>query len=256
MNTEKPSKLNHLLNIIPSGVVLTSAWLTEQGYSLDLQKQYRKSQWFTSIGTGAVIRVGDQVDYLGGLFALQTQLGMTIHPGAKTALALQGKAHYLGLNDKRAMLFGPQGEKLPKWYNSYDWGVSIDCKSTGFLPSELGLTDIEHKSFRIKVSSPARAIMECLYLAPEHQPLVEVYELMEGLNNLRPLMVQKLLENCSSIKVKRLFLYMAEKAGHDWLSFIEPEKIDLGSGKRVIVPGGVLNSKYQIVIPRELESTQ
>jgi hypothetical protein len=256
MNTVKSSKINHLLSTTPAGVVLTSAWLTEQGYSLELQKQYRKSHWFRSIGTGAVIREGDQVDYLGAIYALQMQLGMTIHPGAKTALALQGRAHYLGLNDKRAMLFGSPGEKLPNWYSNYDWGVSIDCKSTGFLPPDLGLIEIEHKLFRIKVSSPARAIMECFYLAPDHQPLVEAYELMEGLNNLRPASVQKLLENCTSVKVKRLFMYMAEKAGHDWVSFLKTEKIDLGSGKRVIVPGGRFNSKYQITLPRELESAQ
>ncbi|MBA0038336.1 type IV toxin-antitoxin system AbiEi family antitoxin [Pantoea sp. BIGb0393] len=256
MTTLKPSKLNHLLSTIPAGVVLTSAWLIEQGYSLELQKQYRKSQWFQSIGTGAVIRKGDRVDYLGGLYALQSQLGMAIHPAAKTALALQGKSHYLGLNENRVMLFGPPGEKLPKWYESYDWSMQIDCKSSGFLPPNLGLIEMEHKSFKVRVSSPARAIMECLYLAPDHQPLMEVFELMEGLNNLRPLTVQKLLESCTSIKVKRLFLYMAEKAGHDWFSFLKTENINLGSGKRVIVPGGSLSNKYQITIPKELESGQ
>ena len=256
MNTEKISKLNHLLSTSPAGVVLTSSWLNKQGYSQDLQKQYRKSQWYRTIGTGALIREGDKVDYLGGIYALQAQLGMAIHPGAKTALALQGRAHYLGFNEQRATLFGPLGEKLPKWYECYDWGVEINAKSSEFLPRDLGLVELEHKSFKISVSSPARAIMECLYLAPQHQPLLEVYELMEGLNNLRPVAVQKLLESCTSVKVKRLFLYMAEKAGHDWFNFLKLEKIDLGSGKRVITSGGSLNAKYQIMIPRELESTK
>lgn len=256
MIAKKISKLNHLLTTMPAGVVLTSSWLNEQGYSQDLQKQYRKSQWYRSIGTGALIREGDQVDYLGGVYALQAQLGMAIHPGAKTALALQGRAHYLGFNEQRAMLFGPLGEKLPKWYACYDWGIEISSKSSDFLPRDLGLVELEHKSFKIMVSSPARAVMECLYLTPEHQPLLEVYELMEGLNNLRPISVQKLLESCTSVKVKRLFLYMAEKAGHDWFSFLKMEKIDLGSGKRVISPGGSLNVKYQITIPRELESAK
>ncbi|MGK3130772.1 type IV toxin-antitoxin system AbiEi family antitoxin [Pantoea sp. C8B4] len=256
MNAEKISKLNHLLSTSPAGVVLTSSWLNKQGYSQSLQKQYRKSQWYRTIGTGALIREGDKIDYLGGIYALQAQLGMAIHPGAKTALALQGRAHYLGFNEQRATLFGPLGEKLPKWYECYDWGVEINAKSSDFLPRDLGLVELEHKSFKISVSSPARAIMECLYLAPQHQPLLEVYELMEGLNNLRPLAVQKLLESCTSVKVKRLFLYMAEKAGHDWFNFLKLEKIDLGSGKRVITSGGSLNAKYQIMIPRELESTK
>ena len=75
---------------------------------------------------------------------------------------------------------------------------------------------------------------------------------MEGLNNLRPDLVQNLLENCSSIKVKRLFLYLAEKASHGWVQHIKLDKIDLGSGKRSIVKNGVYNSKYKITVPTEL----
>ena len=94
--------------------------------------------------------------------------------------------------------------------------------------------------------------MECLYLAPKLQPLLEVFELMEGLNNLRPAAVQTLLEGCTSVKVKRLFLYMVNKADHEWLKFVNLDKVDLGSGKRSIVSDGVYVSKYQITVPREL----
>ena len=96
--------------------------------------------------------------------------------------------------------------------------------------------------------------MECLYLAPKYQPLLEVFELMESLNNLRPAIVQKLLEECTSIKVKRLFLYLADKAGHEWFNFIDLDKVDLGSGKRSIVSGGTYVAKYQIMVPKELEA--
>jgi hypothetical protein len=46
---------------------------------------------------------------------------------------------------------------------------------------------------------------------------------------------------------------MADKAGHDWLSYLNLEKVDLGSGKRSIVKDGVYVPKYQITIPKELE---
>ena len=94
--------------------------------------------------------------------------------------------------------------------------------------------------------------MECLYLAPKEQDLVECYEVMEGLNNLRPAQVQKLLEECGSIKVKRLFLFMANKASHDWLSYLKLDHVDLGSGKRRIVNDGVYDATYQITVPRAL----
>jgi len=252
MDTEKITKINHLIGSQPLGIVLTSAWLKEQGYSLDLQKQYRKSRWLDSISTGAMIRHGDQVDYLGGVFALQNQLGLSVHPGAKTALNLQGKAHYLELSSANAQLFGAREDKLPLWFKSRDWGVSVDCKLTSFLPPSLGLVDMEYKTFSIRVSSPARAIMECLYLTSGTESLIEAYQLMEGLNNLRPTSVQTLLETCTSVKVKRLFLFMAEKAGHDWLKYLQLEKIDLGSGKRSLVTDGVYVSKYQITIPKAL----
>ena len=160
MSTKTESKINTLLNSQPSGVVFSSSWLKNHGYSLDLQKRYRKSRWFESIGTGAMIRQFDQVDYLGGIYALQSQLGKTIHPAGKTALSMQGKSHYLELATKRVQLFGNQNENLPQWFKSRDWKVNVNYKATNFLPADLGLVEVEHKNFNVKVSGPARAIME------------------------------------------------------------------------------------------------
>jgi len=253
MSTTIGTKINQLLSSQPTGVVLTSSWLAQQGYSHDLQKRYRKSQWLDTIGTGAMVRHGEKVDYLGAVYALQSQLGLSVHPAAKTALSLQGKTHYLEFSAKRVQLFGGDGESLPLWFKKFNWGVKLENKLTSFLPASLGLVDYEHKAFKVKISSPVRAIFECLYLAPKTQPLFEVFEMMEGLNNLRPKSVQKLLEDCTSIKVKRLFLYMADKAKHEWLNFVELDKVDLGSGKRSIVSDGVYIPKYQITVPKELE---
>ena len=75
-------------------------------------------------------------------------------------------------------------------------------------------------------------MMECLSLCPDDFSLAEAYDLMEGLSTLRPEQVQELLEECTSIKVKRLFLYFAERAGHSWFKYIEQTKINLGSGNR------------------------
>ncbi|MFX8825011.1 type IV toxin-antitoxin system AbiEi family antitoxin domain-containing protein, partial [Acinetobacter baumannii] len=80
--------------------------------------------------------------------------------------------------------------------------------------------------------------------------LVECFQFMESINKVRPIVVQKLLEACTSIKVKRLFLYLAEKANHSWLQHLDLEKIDLGKGKRSIVKDGAYNSKYQITVSK------
>ena len=65
---------------------------------------------------------------------------------------------------------------------------------------------------------------------------------------MRPELVQQLLEVCRSVKVKRLFLFLAEEAGHAWVKELNILKLDLGKGKRSIVKGGRLDKRYQITV--------
>ncbi|HEY9221986.1 MAG TPA: type IV toxin-antitoxin system AbiEi family antitoxin domain-containing protein [Lutibacter sp.] len=256
MSTENPTKINRLLQKTPSGVVLASNWLSQQGYSPELIRNYKNSKWLATFGNGAVKRYNDQVDYLGAVYSLQKQLGLSAHPGAKTALGLLGRAHYLEMNQQVVCLFGNEKEKLPTWFKKYHWEQQVSYYTSSFLPPELGLTEFLHKNFSILVSSPARAMMECLYLMPEEVSLYECYELMEGLNNLVPSQVQQLLEKCTSVKVKRLFLYLAEKSGHEWVKFLDKEKIDLGKGKRSFAKQGVYVPQYQITVSKDLEDNE
>lgn len=253
MNTVKGSKLNRLLSSHPVGIVYLSSWLTKQGYSHDLQQRYKKSDWLKSVGTGAFIRNNDKVGYEGAVYALQEQSSLTIHPGGRTALSLLGYAHYIEFSANRVVLFGSPGEKLPTWFKNHDWGVKPYYHVTSFLPPDLGLKNFECSNFSIKVSGAARAIMECLHLAPQEQELMECFQFIESLTNPVPKQVQALLENCQSMKVKRLFLYMAEKAGHSWFKHLDLKTVDLGKGKRSVVKNGVFISKYRITVPKELE---
>ncbi len=256
MSTESGSKINKLLQLQPPGVVLTSNWLKEQGYSPELLRKYRNNHWLESIGNGAMIRYNDTVEYLGAVFSLQQQLGLNVHPAAKTALSLQGKTHYLEFNTVKAFLFGGNGESLPTWFKTKHWGLEIKHVTSSFLPPGKGLVDYEYKSVIVKISSATRAMMECLYLAPYDQDLLECFELMKGLTNLSPASTQDLLETCTSVKVKRLFLYLAEKSGHDWLTHLNVTRIDLGKGNRSLVPNGVFVSKYKITVPKDLEADE
>ncbi len=252
MSIEKQTKINKLLTTIPAGIVLQSFWLTAHGYPPALQQRYRKSNWLQSLGNGAMYRTGEKATYEGAVYALQNQSHLSIHPGGRTALAYLGKAHYLELSARKAILFGGDKERIPKWLASHNWEVAIEYHPTNFLPEQLGLELYDLKNFSINISGAARAMMECLYLAPEKQELMECLQIMEGLNNLRPNLVQELLEQCNSIKVKRLFLYLAEKVGHTWLKYVRMDKIDLGCGKRSITPNGVYINKYQITVPKEV----
>jgi hypothetical protein len=252
MSTQKESKLKKVLDAHRSGTVLLAKSLEKMGISRELQKTYRKSGWLESIGAGALKRSGEKVSWQGALFAMQQQAQLSIHAGALTALSMQGLAHFFRGSNETIFLFSPQQTILPRWFKNYGWGNPIQHLKTSFLPKGLGLTDHDERNFSITISAPERAILECLYLTPRKLDLMECYHLMEGLSNLRPKLIQQLLEKCTSVKVKRLFLYMAHKAHHQWFSFIDQSKIDLGKGDRSLVKGGVYNSDFQINIPKEL----
>jgi hypothetical protein len=75
---------------------------------------------------------------------------------------------------------------------------------------------------------------------------------MEQMTTLRPEILQDLLEHTDNIKVKRMFLYMAEKAGHYWFDLLDVTKIDTGTAKHQLVENGVYVPKYKITVPKEL----
>jgi hypothetical protein len=135
-----------------------------------------------------------------------------------------------------------------------DWGVDLLKVSSACFDSETGITTRMQGAFEILLSTPERAFMECLHLAPKYYNLTDLYLVMEQLTALRPDLLQSLLERNVSVKVKRLFMYMAEKANHTWLEAIDRSNISLGTGKRAVVRSGVLNTKYQILIPEDLNS--
>ncbi len=76
---------------------------------------------------------------------------------------------------------------------------------------------------------------------------------MENVGTLRPQLVQLLLEQCRSVKVKRLFLWSAEHVGHAWAEQVDPKRVDLGCGKRQLYKGGSLDPKYEITVPQAEE---
>lgn len=255
MTTNNDKKLKILLDSHKYGAVCLAPWLEKKGISRDLQQYYCKSGWLEPVGRGAFKRPNDDVGWQEALQALVEQAGINVHVGGITALSQQGAGHYVRLGKDKVYLFSPLGVSLPAWFKNYDWSMDIEHVKTNFLPNDVVLSTTldSGKGSTIKLfSNSERAILECLYLAPKRQDLVECYQVMEGLVNLRPTVVQALLEECTSIKVKRLFLYMAEKADHQWLQFVGLSKINLGKGDRAIVKNGTYISKHKITVSTEL----
>lgn len=252
MTAQNKTKLKILFKLLQSNNVLTSSLLESNGVSRHLRKYYLESGWLEPLGRGAYNKPDDIIEWQGAVNAIQKQTDIKIHVGGLTALTLQGYSHYFRLNKEIIYLFSPQKTRLPKWFADYNWNVELFHKPTSFLTSEAELKEINIKQIPVNVSTPERAILECLYLAPRNTDLVECYQIFEGLVNLRPKLLTELLLGCNSIKVKRLFLYMAEKANHQWFHFLKTDSINLGNGDRMVTEKGVYNPKYLITIPKEL----
>ena len=251
------TKINKLLTKWPKGAIGTSSWMEASGIGPDLRKAYKESGWIKAIASGAYTRFDDGPDWQGALFAMQAQLHIPIHAAALTAIEMKGRAHFIPQADKHPIyLFAKRDATIPKWKNALPDAERLRIVKTEIFANvdEVGLSKFSCGDFSIIISALERAMMEFLYLVPKVHSTEHARKIMESLTTLRPQVVQELLENCKSVKIKRLFLALAEEVDHRWLTHLDKEKLDLGSGKRTIDPGGTYNSKYQITIAaRELD---
>ena len=153
----------------------------------------------------------------------------------------------------KAYLFTDKNNKLPVWILRGEWDMTVKYMTTSFLGDDLlGVETMNVEQFDLLVSSPERAFLECLNLPDASSSLLDIYYIMESLTTLRPKLVQTLLESCTSQKVKRLFLYMAEKANHPWFKAIRLENVNLGTSRLMITPTGKYINKYNMTISKEL----
>jgi len=254
MGVQNRSKVNLLMSAWPAGTVAVQPWLDTQGVSRTLTQRYRQTGWLEQLGHGAYVRPSDRVEWTGALHTLQKQLKLSVHAGGKTALQLRGLSHFVPLGKgANVSLFGRPNVRLPRWFTQHDWGVRLQYTATSLFAKtqDLGLTQRDFGSHAVTASTPERAMMEVLHHVPTVQSFSEAQLLMEGLSTLRPKLVQTLLEACRSVKVKRLFLYLAETANHPWFKQLDLKKVRLGHGKRVLVKGGRFVPRYNITVPRE-----
>lgn len=98
------------------------------------------------------------------------------------------------------------------------------------------------------VSAPERAILEFLFDVPSRQRLNEAYQFLEMMMTLRPKLLEMLLRECSSVKVKRLFFLLADDLNHPWWGQVRKDGIDLGAGCRVIDKDGSFDAKYNLIV--------
>jgi hypothetical protein len=255
MNTINGTKIKYLVERVPRGTLVLSSYLKDLGISNDLQQAYVKNGWLKRVDRGVFVFFSDEPTLEGALSCLSTQSNLEIHLGGLSALRLQGYHHFIQRDGNSIVeyVYKSSQERLPAWFNASNLQRNMEIVSTSFLGGGFALENQKHRDYEYPIASAERAILEYLFLCPERGSLKVAYQMLEMMVGLRPDSLQTLLEHCSSVKVKRLFLYMAEKLGHTWFDYLDVARIDLGKGKRVIEPNGVYDSKYRISL-RDVEN--
>lgn len=268
MTERKERKLNRLERLLPEGLLADAAWLSAQGYSTSLRAQYVAAGWLSQPSRRVYRRGFGDLSWQQATVSVQTILGRRLVAGGRTALELQGYAHFLHQDQREILLYGPN--RPPGWLQqlpigqtfSYrnsetllplsDFPHGLERGSSASVPEDLTTLPYGQWNWPLTVSRPERALLELLDELPNRESFTQVDALVEGLGNLRPTLLTALLARCRSIKVKRLFFFFADRHPHSWLGRIDRRAVDLGRGKRHLVSGGVLDSTYQITVPREL----
>ena len=281
MAEQNGGKLNRLERLVPEGLLVDAAWLTKNGYSTSLRSQYVTAGWLEQPTRQVYRRPRGSLSWQQVVISLQTILDQNLIVGGRTALELQGFAHYLPSEIKEVHVYGPKRpapwlNKLPLklqfvYHNSERLFRSAPPKppsvslashshepSHGLLSLPVGFVAQPwgNSGWPLTLSSPERAVLELLDQLPDHESFHQVDKLMEGLANLSPRRIEKLLLDCHSVKVKRLFFFFADRHTHAWLRHIHKDAIDLGKGNRMLVRGGKLNTAYQITVPEDLNGVQ
>ncbi len=251
MSINRYYKLKKLLKEWPSNTVVSTDWLKEKGISASNIQKYYNSGWIERYGSRGGYRKAEEIISWSGVLYGWLYKG-NAHIGGLTALELHGSGHFISSKQNNIYLFTTKtNEQIPNWVqNTFERKVKL-TKLT-ILNNNLGIEKYDFGNYSLPVSTRERAIFELIwginkFISPSYCELV-----FENLATLRAELMQNLLENCSSVKVKRLILFLAEKHKHSWYNQLNLKKINLGNGIRQITKGGKYNSKYKIVYPSEM----
>jgi hypothetical protein len=281
MDRQNVSKLNQLEKLLPEGLLVDAAWLKERGYYGQLRAQYVAHGWLTQPARRVYSRPRGEFKWEQVVISLQSLLALPLAVGGRTALELQGYAHFLPQQQREVHLYGRQS--LPSWLRDLPLSARFVFHQSRRLfpndPPTRGATRLEppthqegaeadslrsgltlqhwgHWSWPLALSTPERALLELLDEVPGRESFDHVDKLMSGLLTLRPLQLQPLLEDCKSVKVKRLFFFFADRHDLAWLRHLDRKRVNLGKGKRMLVRGGRLDPVYQITVPEPLDAVR
>ena len=244
-----------LKTLVPYGCVVTRSWLLKKGVGSHTIDNLVKSKQLLPVSSGVYQRVEIKLDWKNVVASLQN-MGHSFRVGGLTAIEEHGFGHYVPMGEKQKVhLYGT--EKLPGWVNrllpevtfvGHNFSKLFDLQE--HMPVTIFASTRPCESYNAEY--PEFAVLEILEQVPNKISFDYADHLMEGLTTLSPKRLKLALENCRSVKIKRLFFWFAERHQHPWQKKLSVEGLDLGSGKRVLAKGGKLDKKYLITVPEDM----
>ena len=141
------NKLNWLERALPEGLLVDAAWLEVHGYSRSLRSHYVNAGWLEQPARSVYRRPRGCLSWEQVVISLQTLLHFPVSVGGRTALDLQGYAHYLPQSQQVIQLY--TDTKLPGWVTKLPLGLNFETHNRArFLPQ------IDRAADMVSISTP------------------------------------------------------------------------------------------------------
>ena len=281
------NKLKSLIQGVPSGLLVDTAWLERRGYYCSLRNHYVSNGWLEQPARGVYRMPGGTLLWQQAAISLQSMMRFAGVVGGSTAMHLHGYTHYIPFGDlPEAHLYGvgrppgwlfnlpgdtrfifhktrrlfPDIPTVPEPLDLNAWkdgnakaqdmasGVDAEFMAASFTRKPWGVRD-----WPLVLSTPERAMLEIIEELPDRGSFDLVDKFIEGVVTIDTGHMNTLLRRCGSIKVKRLFLWFAKRHNFNWVESIDLDAIDLGSGKRQIFKNGRLDTRFNITVPADAD---
>ncbi len=248
---------NSLEFCLPDGQVVDRAWLKQQGFDRPRVDFFVRSGALKVVTRGAYRRPGPPLKWEHLVYSLQ-EMGYPVHVGGRSALEVQGMAHYLPLGGMRNISLYGMG-RWPGWLKQMAEEYRLERHNPRLFAELPGVAltsrPFGHWDWPIRFATLELAFLESFAEIQTTTDFEVADKLFEAAATLRPELLRTILLACTHIKAKRLFLWFGARHRHPWHLVLQSTGVDLGSGKRMIIKGGVLNRDFQITVPRKMEMT-
>ena len=231
----EPSNQKKLEQSLPEGQLVNRPWLQTRGFNRFRVDYAMRAGKLEAVARGVYRRPGPPLKWEHVVYSLN-EIGYPVRVGGRSALELQGLAHYLPLGGvPRIDLYSPM--RLPDWLHKISDAFKFEVHSKKvfkYIPeTALFVKPFGGWDWPIPYSMPELALVELVAEVRETADFSIADKFFESAVNLRPRVIRDVLEACEQVKAKRLFLLFCDRHDHSWRRALDIEGIDLGRGKRM-----------------------